>query len=151
VSSPLESNVALLVAALDLKVVQLIRDAIRVTDLSDTAGGGGDGTGIGPAATFEPRRHYEPTPVFEPRRHIHPTPVYEPREIRHLRPRYVEPPCDPAPCPPVPCPDDRKPEQLLPPWKRKPLEKPEQPVRQVKVIRVKPDIVRKGSLVDLFF
>jgi hypothetical protein len=149
--SSLDSNVALLVAALDLKLVQLIRDAIRVTDLAGATERGGS---IGPEPTIEPRRHYEPTPVFEPRQHIHPAPIYErPRVIaRGVAPACrVEPPVTPGE--PAVCPMECAPPAppfMQPPWKTLPWENSAQPAVKVKVVKIKPDIVRKGSLVDLF-
>jgi hypothetical protein len=150
--SSLDSNVALLVAALDLKLVQLIRDAIRVTDIAGAKYH--DGAGLGPAATFEPRRHLTPEPEYLPRRHIEPAPTFEPRKSI-----ATCPPCHPAPAitpPPPPCecpPASSHPKStfLLPPWKQLPWQNPPQPALKVKVIKLMPDIVRKGSLVDFFF
>jgi hypothetical protein len=139
-----EAHIELLVATLDLKLVQLIRDAMRVADLA----GARQRDKLAPAATFEPRRHIHPEPYFEPRRHYHPTPVFEPREHISLRPR-VEP-CPPIllPCEPV---SPRRHEPVFrPPWKVMPWENPPQPALKVKVVKLKPDIVRKGSLIDCF-
>lgn len=139
-----EAHIELLVATLDLKLVQLIRDAMRVADL---AGAQAKDT-LGPAATFEPRRHIHPEPYFEPRPHYHPTPVFEPREHICLRPRV-------EPCPPIvlPCEpqvaDCHRP-VFQPPWKVMPWENPPQPALKVKVVKLKPDIVRTGSLIDCF-
>ena len=44
-----------------------------------------------------------------------------------------------------------KPGFLLPPGKTMPWENPAQPATKVKVVKVRPDIVRKGAMVDLFF
>ena len=140
-----ESHIELLVAALDLKLVQLLRDAIRTTEIA-----GAKTLGVlEPAATFEPRKRIHPTPYFEPRPHVHPTPYFEPRE--HIFPRaVVEPP--PVVLPPCGCetPRQAKPIVFQPPWRMMPWENPPQPSVKVKVIKLKPDIVRTGSLLDCF-
>jgi len=146
----LDARVELIVAALDLKLVQLLRDAIRTTAMA--AGKGQPVSGLGPAPNaglFESRRRVEPQPVFEPRKHIHPTPRFEPRPVIHLTPRVVDPPA--CVCPPV---EPEKPRItkpfMVPPWKLLPWEQPPRPALSIKVIRRKPDIVRKGSLIDCF-
>jgi hypothetical protein len=148
----LDARVELLVAALDLKLVQLLRDAIRTT--AAAGGRGGAASGLGPAPNtgvggVVPRKRVEPEPVIEPRKRIHPTPRFEPRPVIYLTPRVVEPP--PAVCPPA------EPEKarigksfLVPPWKVLPWEQPPSPPISIKVIRRKPDIVRKGTLIDCF-
>jgi hypothetical protein len=143
--SELDSTISLLVASLDLKLVQLIRDAIRTTDLSGAAARGD----LIPEPEFLPRRHIEPTPEIEPRRHFHPTPIYEARPIIHPQPRV-------EPAPPIIFPET-EPEKLCkslsplpPPWKIPPWENPPQPLLKVKLIKSKPDTVRKGSLIDCF-
>src|SRR5689334_3232243 len=77
----LESNIALVVASLDLKLVQLLRDAIRTTDIAGARENGSHA--IAPEPEFLPRRHLTPTPVIEPRRHFHPETHYEARPIIH--------------------------------------------------------------------
>jgi hypothetical protein len=143
--SELDSTISLLVASFDLKLVQLIRDAIRTTDLSP----GGAGREFTPEPEILPRRHIEPTPEIEPRRHFHPTPVYEARPVIHPQGRV-------EPAPPIIYPQT-EPERLCkslsplpPPWKTLPWENPPQPLLKVKLIKSKPDTVRKGSLVDCF-
>ena len=138
----LDSHVELLVAALDLKLVQLLRDAIRTTDLS----GARENGNLAPEVRIEQRRHIHPEPLIEPRRHIHPEPRYEPRPVIHPTPR-VEP--SPPVCLPAEVRRAHK-SGLVPPWKVLPWENPPQPSQKVKVIKIKPDIVRKGSLIDCF-
>ncbi|HEY7116959.1 MAG TPA: hypothetical protein VH475_10255 [Tepidisphaeraceae bacterium] len=140
-----ESHIELLVAALDLKMVQLVRDAMRTADRATAKELGV----LEPAARFEPRVVYHPTPRFEPRPVYHPTPRFEPRPIVHPTPRVVDPP--PAVCPPrePECPRISKP-VFVPPWKVMPWENPPQPALKVKVIKLQPDRVRKGSLIDCF-
>jgi len=144
----LDSHISLLVAALDLKMVQLIRGAIRAAD--EASGKGEAVSGLGPAPDrIEQRRVFHPEPRIEPRLVYHPTPRIEPREIIHPTPRVVEPPpvyCCP-PCEPKPR-DHKSP--FVPPWKVMPWENPPQPLLKVKVIKLKPDIVRMGSLIDCF-
>ena len=144
----MDSNIALLVASLDLKLVQLVRGAMAAADAA--AGKGLAVTELGPAPShIQPRRVFDPEPRIEPREVIHPTPRIEPREVIRPAPRVEEPP--PAYwCPPCePRPRDHK-SPFVPPWKFLPWENPPQPVLNVKVIKLKPDIVRKGSLIDCF-
>jgi hypothetical protein len=144
----LDARIDLLVAALDLKLVRLLRDAIRTADIA--SGRGQPVSGLGPAPTnIGPRKRIEPQPLIEPRKHIHPTPRFEPRPVIHLTPRVETPP--PAVCPPA---EPEKPRIaksfLAPPWKLLPCEQPRQPTIVVKVIKRKPDILRKGTLIDCF-
>jgi hypothetical protein len=139
----LESNIALVVASLDLKLVQLLRQAIRVTDLA----GAKENGSLTPTISILPRRHIEPTPLIVPRRHIHPQTLYEPRPVIHPRPR-VEPAPPICPPPETCCHQSKSP--FVPPWKVMPWENPPQPALKVKVIKLPPDIVRKGSLIDCF-
>src|SRR3954454_16142638 len=142
----LESNIALVVASLDLKLVQLLRDAIRTTDIAGARANGRHL--IEPEPEFLPRRHLTPTPVIEPRPHIHPEPRYEARPVIHPEPRCVPPP--PPICPaPEPISHLTK-SPFVPPWKVMPWENPPQPALKIKVIKLRPDIVTKGSLIDCF-
>jgi hypothetical protein len=146
----LDANVALLVAALDLKVVQLLRDAIRTT--AAAAGEGQSATPLGPAPSdVQPRRRYEPEPYIEPRKRIEPTPYIEPRERITPQPRVELAPVDYCcgPCEPAPR-REAKPVVFQPPWRSMPVENSAQPATKVKVIKIRPDIVRKGSLIDCF-
>lgn len=93
----------------------------------------------------------EPAARFEPRPVIQPTPRYEPRPVIHPRPRFV--PCEPLKCCPEPRPVVIKPAvelPLEPPWKTVPWETPPQPAQVVKVPCYRPDINRKGTLIDSF-
>jgi hypothetical protein len=139
-----DAHIDLLVAAFDLKLVKLIRAAI-----AENRGGarGPLGNVIQPQPRIEPRKVIEPTPRFEPRPVVHPTPRFLPRPV--IAPRPVELP--PAVLPPC---DPEKPRVaklvLTPPWKVLPWENPPQTERSVKVIKRRPDIVRKGSLIDRY-
>lgn len=141
----LDSNVTLLVAALDLKLVQLVRGAMRAADEA----GAKELGGLVREPEFRPRQIIHPEPRYEQRPVIHPEPRYEARPVIHPTPRVVEPP--PAVC--SPCPEHKPritPSPFVPPWKVLPWENPPQPLLKVKVIKLKPDIVRKGSLIDCF-
>ena len=146
------ASVDLLVAALDLKLVQLIRGAMRAADIA--SGKGQSATPLGPAPDPAPsitgRRHYTPEPVYEARRHFHPTPRYEPRPVIHPTPRVEVAP--PIVIPAEPCVEKchclKSP--FIPSWKLLPWQNPPQPAQVVKVVKVKPDIVRKGSMIDCF-
>jgi hypothetical protein len=146
----LEATASLLVAAADLKLVRLLRDAIRTADLSSRPGGAclsPIGT-IPQAASFEGRRILHPEPRFLPRPVIHPTPRFEPRPVVHPTPREVPPlppPCDDA----APCPIKRH-SPLDPPWKMAVRELPVPPALKLKVVVHRTDVVHKGSLIDLF-
>jgi len=141
----LDSNIALVVAALDLKLVKLLRDAIRTTDLAGAKQNGA----IGPAPEILPRRHIHPEPVYEARPHVHPTPKYEARPVIHPPPRVEVAP--PIVIPPTPqCESHCHKSPFVPPWKVMPWQNPPQPALKVKVLKLKPDIVRKGLLLDCF-
>ena len=141
----LESNIALVVASLDLKLVQLLRDAIRTTDLAGARAGSGN---LAPTPEFLPRRHFTPEPFIENRRHIHPQTLYEARPVIHPQARVVEPP--PPICPPAEPIAHQSKSPFVPPWKVMPWQNPPQPALKIKVIKLRPDIVRKGSLIDCF-
>ncbi len=142
--------VDLIVAALDLKLVQLLRGAMRAADIA--SGRGQAATPLGPAPDPEPQRrfHYTPEPVIEPRRHFHPSPIYERPLVIHLRPRFVEPPPIPLPAPMEPESPHKPKSPFVPPWKLLPWENAPQTIQVIKVVKRTPDIVRKGTLLDCF-
>lgn len=139
-----QDQAALVVAASQLSVVRLLRNAIRIADIS--------GGKFGPDNTitsdsFNSRRHIDPEPKYESRRVIHPEPRYERRPVIHPTPRVVE-------CPPqmIPCEPQRSTHHDLPiqpPWKVLPWQIPLPPQPLVKVVFRRPDI-KKGTLIDLF-
>jgi hypothetical protein len=151
----IEVHVAALVAALDLKVVSLLRDAIRTADIHGAIERGT----LGPAAVYEPRRHYQPEPVIEPRRHLHPQPVVEPRQVHHLAalPSESTVPCH---CAPIIDMESRHHQELppfmQPPWRVMPWQDsamhapPARPSPLIKVHAPRPDIISKGMLLDFF-
>jgi hypothetical protein len=143
----LDSNIELLLAVMDLKLVQMLRAAMQPMNAGCC---GKPATELGPRPDcIERRFRYTPEPVIEPRDHFHPTPKIEPRQVIRPRPR-VE--LAPAPILIPPCPEaPHKPKcGMVPPWKVLPWENPPQPALKIKVIKTRPDIVRKGSLIDCF-
>jgi hypothetical protein len=159
--SALPPNVQLLVASLDLKLVQLLRDAIRTADLTGAALR--RATDLGPTPSPEPRPHLHPEPVYEPRIHYHPTPRIEPRLVWRSAAGASPGPCgcpgsapDWANCPPTAPPakpDCERP--MEPPWKVLPWQNPPPPppaarVRKIKVFVSRPDSAQKGAAIDLF-
>jgi len=137
----LDANFELLFAALDLSLVKLLRDAIRTTEIA----GAKENGPLHPQVDILDRQRLHPTPYYAPRPVIHPMPRYEARPVIHPTPR-VEP-APPIPCPPEPCPRASK-SPFVPPWKVLPWQNPPQPALKVKLIKLKPDIVRTGSLLD---
>jgi hypothetical protein len=138
------SSVGLILASMDLKLVQLIRGAMRAADMA-----AGQGC-CGAAGRCEDV--VDPTPRFEPRVVYHPTPRYEPRPVIHpvVRREPVVLPPIPAPCPPELPHCGHMP--IEPVWKTLP-----DPVRHdhmsattVKMHVVRPDIRHKGTLIDTF-
>lgn len=139
----LPSNVALAVAALDLKLVKLLRGAMGAPGNTPVGGLGYQG----PAATYESGDTIQPSPRFEPRRVIHPTPRYESRPVIHPDPR-IEPrellPVDKDPAKAVTKP------VIQPPWKILPWPEHEPVRRIVKVANLRPDTSRTGRMIDFF-
>lgn len=151
ISAPsLADNAALLVAALDLKLVTLLTDAMRAVDGNALA----DGRLIRPEDRYEPRRVVHPEPQYQPRQVIHPTPRFEPRRI--VEP--LERPCDDfnsasASCAPEPptC-SPKHPSPIQPPWAVLPWPAQEvrRPVKVVKVLQPQPDNTCRGTILDRF-
>ena len=144
---------SLLVASLDLKLVQLLRAAMN---------GDKPVSGLGPAPNNVERRfHIHPEPTIERRFHIHPEPRIEPREVIRLPDRFEStgPGCDDdvvlVPVP-VECYKPCKRAVIEPPWKVLPWEdrpgsceaRPVGP--KIKIVVQPPDIAHKGSLIDFF-
>jgi hypothetical protein len=143
--SSLQTEASLIVAAFDLKVVQLLVQAIQNADQAGAA----ERSGNIPAATYEPRLHIHPTPVYENRPHIHPTPYYEPRPVIHPHPRVEQMnlacPDRPAPLPPM-----NLENPIQPPWKILPWQNSPQPRQTVKIHLIRTDVDHKGTVLDLF-
>lgn len=143
----------LIVAMSDLKVVRLLRDAIRTTALAAGGVPGPLGTVINPkhvgGSSGASGSRLHASDQLAPRQVFHPTPRYEPRPVYHPTPRI-------EPCPPpilVPlepeCPF-RVESPIKPPWRIPLWQIPPQPVPQIKVIQHRTDVKHKGSLIDIF-
>lgn len=140
----LESNIAAVVAALDLKLVRLIRAAMA-------DGGPGCGLHHRPDPVIEPRFSITPEPDIAPRRTITPDLYIEPRPV--ARPDPTIEPTPPLYAGPVASePVERSNNPIEPPWAVLPWEQPipvtVDPPPRVKVVRVRPDIA-KGRLIDV--
>jgi hypothetical protein len=130
---------SVLVAALDLKEVQLLRAAMRIADRQDRRC-----DRLLREPKYEPRQVIHPEPRYEPRPVIHPTPRYEARPIIHPRPVFEPNPIEPCEVHPK-----HKP-FLQAPWQVMPWEKAPEPPRTIKVVIKHVDTVLKGSLIDCF-
>jgi hypothetical protein len=142
---------SLIVASADLRVVQLLRDAIRTADIQ--SGRGQPVSGLGPAPTHIERRfRVQPETEILPRKRIEPEPRIEPRQVIRPADQFEPRECDLVPVPVEcyrPC-TTRSP--VEPPWKVLPWEMPidcRVPPRVKAVVRP-PDIIHKGSLIDFF-
>ena len=148
----IDSSVGLVVAALDLKLVKLLRAAMQ-------PGGGAPGGMrlIHPQPVVEPRKRIEPDPVFEPRPRVRPEPAFEARQMLGLavtRPECCDGYAPIAPTEPVEkgahSSSPIEPPWRVLPWEDRPLSAPVRYVPKIKVIRARPDIQCKGSVIDLF-
>jgi hypothetical protein len=140
------SAASLVAAGMDLSLVRLMRSAMN----AGAACPGGRSLIAQPADRFEPRQRIEPTPRIEPRIRIRPTPRIEPRIVHRPTP-VIAPnkPSAPPPCELMPeKPADASP--LAPPWKQPVGQTPVQPLPKIKVHLHRPDMIHKGSLLDLF-
>src|SRR5262249_1156452 len=123
------ASAGLTVAALDLKLVQLVRGAMAAADAQGKAGGGAAGcTGV------EPRKHIHPTPKFEPRPVHPPEPHFAPRPVHHPEPRFEQHPQPVAPE------VTRKHSPVLdPPWKTLPWKTLPKVQPKIKIVLQRPD------------
>ena len=130
----------MVVASLDLKLVQLLRQAMQGVP-------GAAGTTITPANRIEPRPVVHPAPRIEPRPTIHPAPHFEDRLV--YRPNRIEPslaisaPTDPE------LPRTAK-SPIQPPWKILPWQNPPPPQPKLKIVFKPPDLLAKGTIFDVF-
>lgn len=149
--SDLATSVELLQAVIDLKVVKLLTNAIRANTLKKGGVEGPLGNIENPKPGVRGQFGIEPEPRYEPRRVIHPEPRYETRVVHH---RTVErlalidlkqPPPPEQTAPPLPTSSP-----LAPPWRMPlPIEQP-LALKIVKCEAVRPDLICKGMLIDLF-
>jgi len=144
----LDSIAALVTASAELAVVRLIRGAIS----SGGPAGGVGGTGVGPIlpqdGRINPRFVHDPEPRINPRKVIDPTPRFEPRPVLHFAARDTAVEALSAPAHPE---SPRiHPGPLEPPWKVLPWENPPQPAPLLKVVQKPPDVIRRGTILDVF-
>jgi hypothetical protein len=154
VAASSQDIISLITATADLRVVSLLRDAIRTADLH--SGKRLPIAEIGPAPnTIERRFRVQPETEILPRKRIEPMPRIEPRRV--IRPADRFEPCGeklvpvPIPDPSCPC-KPRFKSPIQPPWKVLPWQAPAavRPAPRIKVVVRPPDIVHKGSLIDFF-
>jgi hypothetical protein len=142
---PSASSVNLLVATVDLLEVQSVLNAIHRADAQTAAR----------LPTILDERAVDtfvhetitPEPRYLPREIIHPTPRYLPRPVLHPFPR-VEPSAPPPPYPTARTPHIAAGPQ--PPWKTMPWQEPSKPPSVIKMVVRPPDMLTKGTLIDLF-
>src|SRR5207253_3021867 len=131
---------SLIVAASDLKVVRLLRDAIRAADLSGGKAGA-PRTAVSPPEHFHTRQQQG----IEPRPVVHPTPRFLPRPVFHPHPRLE---ATPSATPP------EKPDQhdlhRLPICPKAFWDLPVPPTPKIQVHLLRPNVIHKGSLIDFF-
>lgn len=137
----------LLLAASGLSVVRLLRSAMN---------GGAPPSGLGPAPNplnqpggAGPRIVAEPDLRIEPRKVIDPAPRFNPRPVITPSPAWTEN-LQVGGEPRQPEIYSRLTSPIEPVWKTLPLEQTTQPSPQVKINIIRPDIVSKGMLLDLF-
>jgi hypothetical protein len=124
---------------MDLKLVQSITGAMRAADCAAAK--------TLPAGCIDGRHTIHPKDRFEPRRVIDPTPRFEPRFVLHPRPRVEALPTQvPTQLEPVKVENNNVP----PVWKQ-PIWKCDPEIEVViKRIVHKPDVQKRGTLIDLF-
>jgi hypothetical protein len=134
---------SILVAAVDLQIVQSVLAAIHNADRQSLA----QLPAIANQNDSYCPRTVTPEPRYLPRQVLHPTPRYLPRPVLHPRP-IVEPPNVLPPPPQARVPHITAGPQ--PPWKIQPWQEPTHSPDVIKVIVRSPDTVTKGTLIDLF-
>lgn len=136
------SNVQALVAALDLKLVRLIRDAIDHTDAELLR--------FDRCDLIDQRRRFEPEPEIEPRKTIQPSPEMIPGDVYQASPRIEPLPAVFAP-PVESAATCRTKSPIEPPWKVVPWSAkfpPEPSPAPVKPRPPRPDLAVRGRLID---
>jgi hypothetical protein len=141
------SGINLMLATMDLMVVQSVLGAMHAADVG-AAAAAGNGSSNPEPHRFRPAAVYTPTPRFEPRVVYHPTPRFESRLVYHPTPRMEPKERCPEPCHP----EHRKvcPPGVPPVWKTLPDIAPRSATQQIKAPVIRPDIRHKGSLIDTF-
>ena len=148
----LASTADLLLAVSDLKLVQLLRQAILVADLTSAAGRRVDQT----SQIAESCRPRYPASACQPCEYIRPVAVidrYEnSRPVACVQSGYCRRPAS-IPTTVVAVVEkqrDTMESPLQPPWKVLPWENPPQPAPVIKMVRHAPDMLNKGTLLDCF-
>jgi hypothetical protein len=143
------STTSLLVASLDLVLVQDVIGAIRAADAAEGAG-----------KTFP----LNPAPAIESPRHIHPDPIDAHSRSFFNRERECEAPAAVCLHPYIERSNARlaliessdKPRpshpnsSIQPPWAMLPYQIPARPPAQIKIVTYRTDILTKGTLLDVF-
>jgi hypothetical protein len=144
---------SLIVASFDLAVVRGIRGAIKIADLT----GATTASGAAGIDRYEPGSVFHPTDRYERRRVIHPEPRYDVRphlDAAHSQRPALEPVSPeilPDAVSPCAVKSAGKPDALIePPWRSVPWENPMPPRAVVKVVKVLPDVIRTGKLIDFY-
>ena len=153
--SSLATNVSLLVATLDLRIVTSIRDAIRTADIA--SGKEFPITAIGPAPgpplryvdadRFEQnRRTFHPDPKIDPRPVFHPSPKFVPATVVHTASRRAVETLVPAQ------PEGAQATKLSiePPWRSLPWKNPIPSPTEIKKVVYVHDKDHRGQILDLF-
>jgi hypothetical protein len=150
VAPTLADSAALLAAALDLKLVTLLTDAMRAVDANAQK----DGQQITPADRYEPSRVIHPEPRYAPQQVIYRAPELRPNPEVQETHKPCDDLCPPtAPCAPEPptC-SPKQPSPIQPPWAVLPWPAQESPrvVKMVKVLQLQPDNTCRGTILDRF-
>jgi hypothetical protein len=142
VSLPIHVN--LITAAMDLKLIRLLRGAMQ-PKLPHAPGAHGV---PGPAPTLPGRPTHQASPALLPPTVVQPPPLLRPPPIIFFRPIFKEIPLECA-TPPHAGPTSHT-MPLQPPWKSLPWKSPLPPPPLIKVVQHRPDIISKGSLIDFY-
>jgi len=143
------SSVGIFVADIGLQEVQSILRAIHTADAQTAASLPSNPVPLEVDGYGLRREAIGSELCYLPRQVIHPTPRYLPRPVLHPTPRVESSPATVAP----PCPKACVPHIIAgpqPPWKMQPWQEPRPPADVIKMIVRPPDIVTKGTLIDLF-
>src|SRR5262249_51022225 len=140
-----DSSIGLITAKLDLQLVRMLRQAMRVADLSSGCGCHGDPE---PRLCVEPRPRLHPSAVIEPRQRISPAVRIEPRKVAHPRPIEL----NSTPQASLSHPEDVRVTKspIQPPWRVLPWEKLAPPAPKLKVDIRRFDVPAKGTVLDVF-
>lgn len=142
----LASAASLLVAELDLKLVQSVLSAIRTADIESAADKKPplpivrnslppQGTHVAREGPIERAPHRIPAAIIYTSRRCRPAPVAMPVVVETV---VVEKKADDL-CSP-----------LQPPWKQLPWNLPPAPSAKIKIVRYQPDICNRGTMLDCF-